>query len=71
MHDNNNDDYDYHYLLEKMQQSNVGLKMILAECARKYEDAKVGQRKKASYLKMAKDCTKIIEDADNFLRQHK
>jgi hypothetical protein len=40
--------------------------MILAEMPRKYNDPKLGQRKKASYPGMAKDCNKIIEDADNF-----
>lgn len=53
-----------------MYQNIVGLKMILTECARKYNDPKVGQRKKASFLRIAKDCTKIIEDANNVLKQN-
>lgn len=60
MRDNNHDNQ-----LKLIYQNIVSLKMILAECARKYNDPKVGQRKKASYLKMAKDCSKIIEEADN------
>jgi hypothetical protein len=65
MHDNENNN-----LLKVIHQNIVGLKMILAKCARKYSDPRVGQRKKASYLRMAKDCSKIIEEADNFLKQN-
>jgi hypothetical protein len=64
MRDNNNDNQ-----LKLIYQNIVGLKMILAEMARKYNDPKLGQRKKASYLKMA-NCSKIIEEADNFLKQN-
>ena len=46
--------------MSQVSQNIVGPKMILAECSRKYNDPKLGQRKKSSCLKMAKDCILLL-----------
>ncbi|PWU81682.1 MAG: hypothetical protein DLM72_05685 [Candidatus Nitrosopolaris wilkensis] len=54
--------------LQLVYQTIEGIQFILAECWKKYNDPKLEERDKISYLRLTKDCNKVIEEMDN-LRQ--